>query len=332
MRRGPEREAMSGEQQVELMPPDGPTLYTGTCVLFHAQKGFGFIAADLGGPDIYIARDALHHSYAAAVEQGTLLPDDPEPVEGDAQAVALAVLQQTRPYLCVGERIRFRTSWNGPPPAPGQQRSRNLRATDVVGLRSRPLQVERALLVKGGCADPKHPQGFDEEYFCDQRFVRSAVLDAQQPPLDGVRHAGWVKAYTNQRGYIRVALKNSPTVADTSIRDAVLLPGVIVWSPATANRPSPPDMIDGVLVEFTIIGYDSSFRPLAGAVTGPNGTLLDPETWELTEVAKRRVAEKQTTKQQVAEEKKAKRNREESTAAAQEEQLFVNMEDGYHAW
>lgn len=41
--------------------------YRGVCAMYRAGKGFGFIAPDLGGPDVYFIRDAVHFIFTRCV-------------------------------------------------------------------------------------------------------------------------------------------------------------------------------------------------------------------------------------------------------------------------
>ncbi|EPY17723.1 hypothetical protein AGDE_16101 [Angomonas deanei] len=50
---------ISSKEQLELLPPGQRTVHEGHCATFRPQKRFGFVAPDVGGPDIYFTQNSL---------------------------------------------------------------------------------------------------------------------------------------------------------------------------------------------------------------------------------------------------------------------------------
>lgn len=113
-------------------------------------------------------------------------------------------------------------------------------------------------------------------------------------PLTSVRYPGWIKSIAGgDKGYIRPDGRAMPSGVDTTSasasQDAVLFVDVIVWD-ASVDRQQ-RNLEEGVLVEYSIVGFDRNKKPLAAVVTGRGGVPLHPSSWDLTEVAKQKRAE-----------------------------------------
>ncbi|KAK7197785.1 hypothetical protein NESM_000731400 [Novymonas esmeraldas] len=55
--------AVSAAEQLALMPPGLDRVYCGSCVMYRHAKGFGFVAPDCGGPDVYFTHDGIGLSF-----------------------------------------------------------------------------------------------------------------------------------------------------------------------------------------------------------------------------------------------------------------------------
>jgi hypothetical protein len=109
--------------------------------------------------------------------------------------------------------------------------------------------------------------------------------------LDGRRISGWIKNINAERdrGYIRADHSiEGQGVTTLAGQDAVLNMDMLVWSTGVDARSRVVE--EGVLVEYTVVGFDRQLKPIAAVVTGTCGVPLHPERWEMTEVAKKRKA------------------------------------------
>ena len=63
---------------------------TGTVKWFNTQKGYGFIAPDDGGPDVFVHKSAVERSGLPDLREGQMLEFDIEPArEGKKAATNL---------------------------------------------------------------------------------------------------------------------------------------------------------------------------------------------------------------------------------------------------
>jgi len=67
------------------------TLATGTVKFFNAQKGFGFIVQDDGGPDVFVHISAVERAGMSNLNEGQKLSFDvqPDPRSGKSAAANL---------------------------------------------------------------------------------------------------------------------------------------------------------------------------------------------------------------------------------------------------
>ncbi|RNF09320.1 hypothetical protein TraAM80_02267 [Trypanosoma rangeli] len=61
------RLALTAEEQMAIMRPEEGIRHEGRCVLFRHCKGFGFIAPEVGGPDVYFTRDNVEYFFTRRV-------------------------------------------------------------------------------------------------------------------------------------------------------------------------------------------------------------------------------------------------------------------------
>jgi CspA family cold shock protein len=55
------------------------TMATGTVKFFNAQKGYGFIVQDAGGPDVFVHISAVERAGMSSLNEGQKLSFDVEP-------------------------------------------------------------------------------------------------------------------------------------------------------------------------------------------------------------------------------------------------------------
>ncbi|CAJ16647.1 hypothetical protein, conserved [Trypanosoma brucei brucei TREU927] len=61
------RRQLTAEEQIALMCPGDGRRHTGRCVLFRQNKNFGFIAPDIGNPDVYFTRESIEFTFTRRV-------------------------------------------------------------------------------------------------------------------------------------------------------------------------------------------------------------------------------------------------------------------------
>ncbi|KAF8296398.1 hypothetical protein TcBrA4_0067310 [Trypanosoma cruzi] len=59
--------SLTAEEQIAIMRPEEGIRHEGRCVLFRNSKGFGFVAPEVGGPDIYFTRDDVAYFFTRRV-------------------------------------------------------------------------------------------------------------------------------------------------------------------------------------------------------------------------------------------------------------------------
>ncbi|EKF30521.1 hypothetical protein MOQ_005668 [Trypanosoma cruzi marinkellei] len=59
--------SLTAEEQIVIMRPEEGIRHEGRCVLFRHSKGFGFVAPEVGGPDIYFTRDDVAYFFTRRV-------------------------------------------------------------------------------------------------------------------------------------------------------------------------------------------------------------------------------------------------------------------------
>ncbi|KAG8346664.1 hypothetical protein ERJ75_001765400 [Trypanosoma vivax] len=59
--------SLTVEEQIAVMRPEDGIRYSGCCVLFRGIKNFGFIAPDVGGPDVYFTREGIKYAFTRRV-------------------------------------------------------------------------------------------------------------------------------------------------------------------------------------------------------------------------------------------------------------------------
>ncbi|EAO00094.1 hypothetical protein C3747_78g110 [Trypanosoma cruzi] len=59
--------SLTAEEQIVIMRPEEGIRHEGRCVLFRNSKGFGFVAPEVGGPDIYFTRDDVAYFFTRRV-------------------------------------------------------------------------------------------------------------------------------------------------------------------------------------------------------------------------------------------------------------------------
>ncbi|CCW70261.1 unnamed protein product [Phytomonas sp. Hart1] len=62
---GKVRPYLTPEEQLRNMPPGLNRLYRGHCVMLRQSRGFGFLAPELGGPDVYFTLDGVRPTFSA---------------------------------------------------------------------------------------------------------------------------------------------------------------------------------------------------------------------------------------------------------------------------
>lgn len=80
-----------GHRRTRCVFPKEATLATGTVKFFNAQKGFGFIVQDGGGPDVFVHISAVERAGMSNLNEGQKLSFDvqADPRSGKSAAANL---------------------------------------------------------------------------------------------------------------------------------------------------------------------------------------------------------------------------------------------------
>lgn len=321
------RAALSADEQFHRMPTDAspPARFSGVIVMDNTKRAFGFVSPDIGGPDVFFTREAMSLEYtkavAAVLEHQTWSTQCfPDEAHRRSLEERVRVMFQGRSHLIPGEPVEFEVSVNhsggsgGGQPAPGRKK---LRATRITGLNGGPTMLERVVfnltgtdaLVSGEVASRLTASTSDDSLHCGAAL---SLISRALPPIPAIargeqmlddlrlvepRMCGWVKNITSdgERGYVRpdsqAWLKKAGRRADHPLysADSVLHMEHVTWD--ASLPPGRRRLAEGVMIEFSIAWLDRNRKPVAVLVTGPNGAALHPESWQLTEEAKRKQSE-----------------------------------------
>lgn len=133
---------ITAAEQLQLMPPGLDRVYTGVCAMYRHAKGFGFIAPDIGGPDIYFMKDGVSFAFTRLALRAFYLTHE-MPVPPSVAAAYIA------PSPIAADKTASAATADGavlPPQEPALATDRAAERSDAsaTGNRSHPPESDRA--------------------------------------------------------------------------------------------------------------------------------------------------------------------------------------------